>query len=158
MAGLQYLALSWAASTALLLTVCPTNGLLCPLPDRDPGDVVSLCAMCSHNEAAVRWNRSMSTNIQWKNFILKYECTTPQETESSSSGDSITPQTVLASNGNGCWNLDPLTPSKHSDVSSVGLELRNGTICNFSLEYRYKDLINNNFPRYTKYVSCQSKY
>ena len=33
---------------------------------------VSLCAMCSHNEAAVRWNRTVDNHME--SFYIRYEC------------------------------------------------------------------------------------
>ena len=36
---------------------------------------VSLCAMCSDSQAAVRWNMSEQSNIVWRSVGLKYQCT-----------------------------------------------------------------------------------
>ena len=50
---------------------------------------MSLCAMCSHNEAAVRWNRTSSDDniIDWPYIHLTYDCTIDLENSISSSDD-----------------------------------------------------------------------
>ena len=30
--------------------------------------------MCSHNEAAVRWNRTLGDHLSYRNFYMRYEC------------------------------------------------------------------------------------
>ena len=41
----------------------------------DANPHVSLCAMCSDSQAAVRWNMSEQSNIVWRAVGLTYECT-----------------------------------------------------------------------------------
>ena len=118
------------------------------------GDHVSLCAMCSHNEAAIRWNRSME-DIYWRNFILSYTCTPPP----TSSGDDVSSEVTNCmhvctihrcyddyhmqdpelSSDNKCWYNNeqlPFDDNLYSGVSSIGIELQHGTKCNFKLNYR----------------------
>ena len=41
----------------------------------DLSQYVSLCAMCSHNEAAVRWNSTQETSqLSYRAFRIRYEC------------------------------------------------------------------------------------
>ena len=30
--------------------------------------------MCSHNEATVRWNRTVGDHLSYRNFYMRYEC------------------------------------------------------------------------------------
>ena len=30
--------------------------------------------MCSHNEAAVRWSRTVGDHLSYRNFYMRYEC------------------------------------------------------------------------------------
>ena len=104
MTATQYTAMGLGPSLTmaawLLLAPRLGCGLHCPLPDaisepsalarglsKQPYDYsyyvgtsnditryVSLCAVCSHNEAAVRWNRTVGDHLKYYNFYIRYEC------------------------------------------------------------------------------------
>jgi hypothetical protein len=75
--ALKSLGLAVATVALLLLAPSLVNGFHCPLPTSSSGDLsqyVSLCAMCSHNEAAVRWNRTVGDHLEYYNFYIRYGC------------------------------------------------------------------------------------
>ena len=58
-------------------------------PVEDITQYVSLCAMCSHNEGAVRWSRFVDKGLlYYRNFYIRYYCTDV-------SGEQVIPEEVI---------------------------------------------------------------
>ena len=89
----KYVALRAAAvcgaSVHISLCACMRDTALFLHPG-SPADIdqyVSVCAMCSHNEAAVRWIRAEKDHISFRFFRIRYECYDAQ-------GDVLIPKDV----------------------------------------------------------------
>ncbi|CAI8057610.1 Fibrillin-1 [Geodia barretti] len=87
-----------------------------------PEDYLSICAMCSDTDAAVRWTIREST--QFDILLLRYSCSQSNGTE----------QRGLIEDG--CFETYPNWIESLTGTTGVGYKLSTGVQCQFSVGYR----------------------
>ena len=105
-----------------------------------PEDYLSICAMCSDTDAAVRWTIREST--QFDILLLRYSCSQSNGTEQvncwmsnkSAHAPFLCPQRGLIEDG--CFETYPNWIESLTGTTGVGYKLSTGVQCQFSVGYR----------------------